>query len=69
MEQQPLVCAHGQLGRSCEICERDARIARMRQALVTTAGNIRSLGPAGALERVPEPYTIWLAVVEEAIRA
>ncbi len=34
------------------------------EALRTTAGNIRSLGPAGAL---PEPYREWLRVVDEAI--
>jgi hypothetical protein len=36
----------------------------MLQALKTTAGNIRSLGPAGA---IPEPYKVWLDVVENAI--
>jgi len=36
----------------------------MLDALQVTAGNIRSLGPAGAL---PEPYTVWLRVVEDAI--
>lgn len=61
-------CTHGQLARSCDICERDERIARMTEALKTTAGNIRSLGPAGHLDRVPMPYRIWLQVVEEAIR-
>lgn len=34
------------------------------EALKTTAGNIRSLGPAGAIR---EPYTPWLGVVEAAI--
>ncbi len=38
----------------------------MLAALKTTAANIRSLGPAGAL---PEPYTVWLRVVDEAIAA
>jgi hypothetical protein len=37
------------------------------EALRVTAGNIRSLGPAGALDAVPEPYRLWLAVVESAI--
>lgn len=60
-------CTHGQLARSCEICERDEQIARMREALQTTAGNIRSLGPAGALDQVPMPYQRWLAAVEAAL--
>lgn len=34
------------------------------EVLKTTAGNIRSIGPAGALY---EPYTAWLAGVEAAI--
>lgn len=37
------------------------------EALRTTAGNIRSLGPAGALDVVPSPYCEWLAVVEAAL--
>lgn len=36
----------------------------MLEALRTTAGNIRSLGPAGALG---ESYREWLRVVEDAI--
>lgn len=36
-------------------------------ALKVTAGNIRSLGPAGALGALPEPYKVWLAVVDAAI--
>ena len=36
----------------------------MLEALKTTAGNIRSLGPAGA---IPESYKVWLDVVETAI--
>lgn len=36
-------------------------------ALKTTAENIRSLGPAGALANVYAPYREWLAVVEAAI--
>lgn len=36
----------------------------MLEALQVTAGNIRSLGLAGA---IPEPYKIWLSVVEDAI--
>lgn len=35
--------------------------------LRVTAGNIRSLGPAGALANVYTPYEVWLAVVEAAI--
>jgi hypothetical protein len=38
------------------------------QVLRVTAGNIRSLGPAGALEAC-SPYAIWLAEVERAIAA
>ena len=38
--------------------------SEMLDALKTTAGNIRSLGPAGA---ILEPYKIWLSVVEGAI--
>jgi len=37
------------------------------EALKTTAGNIRSLGPAGALGSVPMEYERWLAVVDAAI--
>lgn len=29
-----MVCSHGQLKRSCEICERDARIAELEAKLV-----------------------------------
>lgn len=41
---------------------------QMREALEITAGNIRSLGPAGALDKVPMPYQVWLRVVEDALR-
>lgn len=41
-----------------------ASAPEMLKALETTAGNIRSLGPAGALH---ESYTEWLRVVEAAI--
>lgn len=40
--------------------------AAMLDILKTTAGNIRSLGPAGAIEPYL-PYRIWLRGVEEAI--
>lgn len=59
-------CKHGQLTRSCDMCEKDATIARLVEVLEVTAGNIRSLGPAGDL--VPVPYRVWLAVVEDAIK-
>jgi hypothetical protein len=36
--------------------------------LEVTAGNIRSLGPAGVLGPIPEPYTVWLAQVEQAAK-
>lgn len=41
-------------------------IRELLDALLTTAGNIRSLGPAGALQPYTE-YREWLAVVEAAI--
>lgn len=37
------------------------------EALRVTAENIRSLGPAGALDQVPVPYREWLAVVDAAL--
>lgn len=40
--------------------QRDALLVAME----VTAKNIRSLGPAGA---IPEPYKIWLDVVDAAI--
>ena len=40
----------------------------MLEALKVSAGNIRSLGPAGAIEPFT-PYRIWLRFVEEAITA
>lgn len=39
----------------------------MLAALDVTRDNIRSLGPAGALDSVPMPYRNWLSVVEAAI--
>ena len=45
-----------------------AVIADLLDVLKVTAGNIRSLGPAGALSRVYEPYTVWLQAVEDVIR-
>ena len=42
------------------------RAAKMRAALEVTEGNIRSLGPAGALAPF-EPYREWLGVVREAL--
>lgn len=41
-------------------------LARAVTALETTAGNIRSLGPAGALGGVQAPYALWLAEVEQS---
>jgi hypothetical protein len=53
------------------IDERMADLVRQRNALLAalrvTAGNIRSLGPAGALDAIPDSYRIWLQVVEDAI--
>lgn len=39
----------------------------MLEILKTTAGNIRSLGPAGALGPVFREYEVWLAEVDAAI--
>jgi hypothetical protein len=41
-----------------------AAAPKLLDALKTTAGNIRSLGPAGA---IPTPYEHWLRVVDDAI--
>lgn len=57
-------CSHGEFACSCGLCERDTLIADLVEVLKTTAGNIRSLGPAGAIGR---EYEVWLRVVEEAI--
>jgi hypothetical protein len=38
----------------------------MLSVLKVTASNVRSLGPAGALEPF-EPYRIWLAEIDRAI--
>jgi len=46
-----------------------AGLLAMLEALRTTEGNIRSLGPAGALGDVYMPYRIWLKVVQDAIAA
>jgi hypothetical protein len=37
------------------------------EVLQTTLGNIKSLGPAGALDSVPTPYRVWADVVQAAI--
>ncbi len=44
-----------------------AMLKQARDALNVTAGNIRSLGPAGALNGVPMEYREWLALVEAAL--
>lgn len=41
----------------------------MLEILKTTEGNIRSLGPAGALNEVWPCYRVWLQLVQEAIAA
>lgn len=47
---------------------RDSTLLKQaRAALDVTAGNIRSLGPAGALNGTPMEYREWLALVEAAI--
>ncbi|MPT23935.1 MAG: hypothetical protein E2577_13645 [Starkeya sp.] len=51
-----------------EIAVAMSAASEMLEALKTTAGNIRSLGPAGALSAAPfANYREWLAVVEAAI--
>ena len=42
-------------------------LSAMLEALRVTEGNIRSLGPNGALGDVYMPYRIWLKVVQDAI--
>lgn len=44
-----------------------ALLKQARAALEVTAGNIRSLGPARALNGVPMEYREWLALVETAL--
>ena len=45
------------------------RVRRMAVALELTAGNIRSLGPAGSFSDAPfAEYREWLKVVEDAIK-
>lgn len=55
----------------CEIdaaCVAQANLtADLLEVLKVTAGNIRSLGPAGALDVLPAPYLEWLRVVDGAI--
>lgn len=41
--------------------------AEMLAILKVTEGNIRSLGPAGALAHVYSSYEVWLAGVQAAI--
>lgn len=36
-------CCHGSLKRSCEICERDAEIKRLREALQYCVDNIQGI--------------------------
>lgn len=48
--------------------KRQEAYAAMLEVLKVTAGNIRSLGPAGALGTIYAPYTVWLRVVEDAIQ-
>lgn len=55
----------GEVLRSLPAAE-DSSTGLMLATLKTTAGNIRSLGPAGA---VGESYREWLKVVEDAIAA
>jgi len=63
---------HGYVGRPVEetLAELDADFAliaaapELLEVLQVTAGNIRSLGPAGA---IPHPYKEWLGAVESAI--
>lgn len=48
------------------MAERTDPIAEALTTLRVTAGNIRSIGPAGALDLVPVPYRVWLERVEAA---
>lgn len=43
-----------------------AAVADLLEIVRTTIGNVRSLGPAGALAPVYTPYRIWLAQLEAA---
>jgi hypothetical protein len=42
----PKVCQHGSLARSCELCERDERIAELEGAVRTSIENVRTLRAA-----------------------
>jgi hypothetical protein len=46
-------------------CRCTSSLPQVLAALRVTAGNIRSLGPAGALG---ESYRVWLDVVEAALK-
>ena len=77
-DYDPLPCANQDCGqRAVEFdspfapfCSRECQRAKawrqMLAALELTSGNIRSLGPAGA---IPPPYEVWLEVVDAAINS
>lgn len=58
-------CEHGRCPMDCPACDRETALEDALEALKVTAGNIRSLGPAGAL--APVPYREWLKIVEKGI--
>jgi hypothetical protein len=45
-----------------------SRLATVRTALEVSVGNIRSLGPARALDGIPyAPYQRWLQLIRDAL--
>ena len=71
MQQTHEIAGHGQMAeRMRAIGDQVERMMQERrvllEALQITAGNIKSLGPAGALGSARE-YEEWLRLVEEAI--
>ena len=65
-------CTAGSASAPDDVTSANARLLaaapEMLGVLKVTAGNIRSLGPAGALDKVWGAYEVWLRVVEDAIR-
>jgi hypothetical protein len=62
----PIATVYGTSGENAANVALIASAPEMLEVLRTTAGNIRSLGPAGAIEPFT-PYLEWLRVVEEVI--
>jgi hypothetical protein len=67
MRVTPAFCAWPTAGTPEADAKLIAAAPEMLGLLRVTAGNIRSLGPAGALGHVYPPYTEWLRLVEEVI--